>query len=126
MIFVLIAVFVLDVAACVLMGRKFLQFFTVKRGKMCEYVAVLNFYLGATAGVLLWSYIIGLIISISLNNFIFLQNIAAIGSAISIIPCILGVLRLIGIAKRQCRAECIKHVKDCYRQSVLNKSNKEK
>jgi hypothetical protein len=72
--------------------------------------------MGATMGLLLWSYVIGLIVSAVSGNFDYLINIAFVGSIISIFPCILGMFRLIGIERRGCCAECDKNVFDCQKQ----------
>ena len=117
----LIIVFGLCAVSTVMMGRKFSQFYKARGREMCKYVAGLCFYLGATMGVLFWSYIIGLIIVAFTKNFDFLINIAVVGSIISIFPCISGMLRMIGIERRCCSAECKKSLFQCMSSTLESK-----
>jgi hypothetical protein len=109
----LVFVFALDIIASIPMGYKFVLFYFARKEKMCKYVKALCFFLGATIGVLLWSYIIGLIALGFTKDLNYFVNIAVVGSAISIIPCVFGMLRMIGIEKRGCSIKCRKNVFNC-------------
>jgi hypothetical protein len=93
-------VFSIDVAASIVMGRKFMKTHKEKNGKPCKPIARLVMYLGATMGILLWSYIIGLIIYATTQNIHHLLNAAFVGTTTSILPCILGIVQALNITKK--------------------------
>ncbi|MCL2108243.1 MAG: hypothetical protein FWH20_02725 [Oscillospiraceae bacterium] len=113
----LVIIFALDAFSSVMMIQKFARFYKIKNMKMCKYVAGLCFYFGAVTGILLWSYVIGLLVSAFTGDFRYFVNIAGVGSTISIFPCISGMLRMIGIEKRGCAPDCNKSFFDCITQS---------
>jgi len=112
----LAGIFALNTTASALMAYHFVRFFNRNREKTCKYVALLSFYFGATMGLMFWGYIIGLLVSAFTKDFSYLANIACVGSALSIVPCIFGILRIIGIEKRGCLVGCEKDMTNCERE----------
>jgi len=88
----IIIIFAVSITAGIAMGRKFLELLRIIGGKPCKPVVMLNVYMGATLGLLLWSCIIGFFI----NDF---TKATFVGSTASIIPCFVGVLHIFKLNK---------------------------
>jgi len=82
------------------MLHTFIAYNKIYNGRMCKCVVCLSVFFGATLGIMLWSYVIGVFVSCITGDFSRLTSIALTGSIISIIPNVLGIVRRHSINKR--------------------------
>ena len=101
----LFVVVALNVISSLIMMRLYLHYHKVKNGKVCKHVGFLSVHFGATLGIMVWSFVIGILVSVFAGDFVRLIQIATVGSTISLVPNVLGAIRVSAI-NRYCPKEC--------------------
>jgi hypothetical protein len=97
MVIILIIILAVDVICSVIILIKSKRLYKKNNGVICKDFLILSSYFGGTMGILLWSYVLGYIISHFSGDFYNLMFIAFVGSAISLLPCIKGISKTLSI-----------------------------
>ena len=96
---ILVVIFIFNIVSSFLMGKKYIELHKQNRVSLKEHMICLNMCLGATMGILLWSYVIGFAVSQHSGVSYHMVQIAFFGSLVSIIPCVFGIKKVMQIKR---------------------------